>query len=286
MTYSVQPGDTLIAIARKHGCSLRALLDANPQCEADPDRIGVGQILALPPAEPAPVAPGPAPAPAEPVAAISERAIGMIVAFEVSSQAEYERRCQHPLWPGLQSGVTIGIGYDVGQNDVATLRAIWEGHLPPAALERLAPCCGVTGERARALAMHLRDIAITWEAADFVFRHRDIAAATRRTWQALPHCDMLSPDSLGALVSLVFNRGASFALSGERYTEMRAIRSAMERTAFGEIPDQIRAMKRLWRGVPGAAGLLPRRDQEAALFADGLAVAAPAPSGSAVRPGA
>jgi len=278
MTYSVQPGDTLSTIARKHGCTLQALLDANPQCQADPDRIGVGQILALPPAQPVRITP--APAPAVSVPPVSERSIGMIIAFEVSSQAEYERRYQHPLWPGLQSGVTIGIGYDVGQNDVAALRATWEGHLPPAALDRLAPCCGVSGDRARALVAHLQDIIVSWEAADFVFRHHDIAAATERTCKALPHCDMLSPDSLGALVSLVFNRGASFALSGERYTEMRAIRSAMERTAFGEIADQIRAMKRLWQGVPGAAGLLTRRDQEAALFAAGLAVPAPAPMAS------
>jgi hypothetical protein len=72
----------------------------------------------------------------------------------------------------------------------------------------------------------------------------------------------------------VFNRGASFSEDGARYMEMRAIRDAMQRHSLQDIPALIREMKRLWVGVPGAQGLLTRRDDEASLFAAGLTVAA------------
>jgi LysM repeat protein len=45
--YTVQPGDTLGGIARRHGLTLAALLALNPGI-ADPDRIVVGQRLKLP----------------------------------------------------------------------------------------------------------------------------------------------------------------------------------------------------------------------------------------------
>jgi len=48
--YIVQKGDTLTKIAKRHGLTLRALLDANDI--ADPDKIYVGQKLRIPCAEP------------------------------------------------------------------------------------------------------------------------------------------------------------------------------------------------------------------------------------------
>ena len=61
-THVVSSGDTLVAIARRHGVTLKALLAANPSI-ADPDRIRIGQAIAVPAgqivvAEPAPVLPG------------------------------------------------------------------------------------------------------------------------------------------------------------------------------------------------------------------------------------
>ena len=47
ITYSVQAGDTLSAIAQEHEVSLEALIAANDL--ADPDVLQVGQILTIPP---------------------------------------------------------------------------------------------------------------------------------------------------------------------------------------------------------------------------------------------
>ena len=80
-------------------------------------------------------------------------------------------------------------------------------------------------------------------------------------------------DSFGALVSLAYNRGASFSAPGDRYREMRAIHDHMASGRFDKVPDEFRSMKRLW---PNMAGLRNRRDHEADLFAKGLA-ATPAP---------
>ncbi len=58
--YVVRPGDTLSAIARAFGVSLRALIDANQL--ADPNQLYVGQHIALP-ASATPIRPSPSPSP-------------------------------------------------------------------------------------------------------------------------------------------------------------------------------------------------------------------------------
>jgi LysM repeat protein len=60
-TYTVARGDTLGAIARRHGTSVAEILRLNPAV-VDPDRIDVGQVLRLPAAAPA-AAVRPAPPP-------------------------------------------------------------------------------------------------------------------------------------------------------------------------------------------------------------------------------
>ena len=58
---------------------------------------------------------------------ISAAAVDLLVASEVSSRAFYERRLVHPIWPQGRSGITIGIGYDVGTVSAGTLKADWMG---------------------------------------------------------------------------------------------------------------------------------------------------------------
>lgn len=62
MRYTVNPGDTLSAIALRHGISLNDLLNANPALRANPDRINVGQEIELPGGV-SPAAPNPSAAP-------------------------------------------------------------------------------------------------------------------------------------------------------------------------------------------------------------------------------
>ncbi len=196
----------------------------------------------------------------------SRRAIIMIEHFEVGGESEYVPR---PVWPGGASGLTIGVGYDLGYASTIGIARDWH-QLPQATLTRLQSYAGRTGASARQILAGTHDLVIPFELACAVFETRDIPRIANLTAAALSNTDRLSPDSFGALVSLVFNRGASMtdSIPGNRL-EMRQIRDAMSAADFDLIPGFIRSMKRLWQGR-GLDGLLARRDAEADLFASGL----------------
>lgn len=194
---------------------------------------------------------------------ISGRAVAAIIGWEVTDKETYLASNARPTWPGDASGVTIGIGYDLGYED--TFRADWQAHLPAADVDRLAEVTGRFGHAAVNVLGRLRDVVIPWDAAIAVFRDATLPRETAKTLAIYPQAGQLSPDSLGALVSLVYNRGPS--LAGERRREMAAIRDALAEGRFVDVPQLLRAMKRLW---PNTRGLRDRRDGEALLFEAGL----------------
>lgn len=202
--------------------------------------------------------------------AISARAIDLIVLFEVGGQQAYTSRYRHPVWPRGRSGVTCGIGYDLGYVTTSTLADDWRGHTSDSNIALLRRACGVTGTAAAALVPAMAAVDIPFDAAMAVFRNATLPQTIARTVRALPNARTMHPDSLGALVSLVYNRGASFNLEGERYMEMRQIRDDVAAWHFERVPGRIRAMKRIWAGDPDARGLLRRRELEAVLFEAGL----------------
>jgi len=263
MPIIVQPGDSLSAIADHAGVSVAALLGANPSLAGNPDVIHPGDLIRLPDD-------ATSPSPATVPLAISDRAAQMIVLFEVSSPAVYTARFQAPTWPAGLSGVTIGVGYDLGTVTAARFQADWSDELDAASLNRLAACCGVRGQQASQAVENVRDIRVPWAAADAVFRTRTLPATAAQTQAALANTASLPADSFGALVSLVYNRGPSFAAAGDRYREMRAIAACMAARDFTAVPTQFRAMKRLWQSDPALSGLVARREQEATLFETGL----------------
>jgi hypothetical protein len=224
--------------------------------------------------------------------AVSDVAFGLIVRHETGGRAFYDKVIKtRPIWPAGESGVTIGFGYDIGYNTPADLRRDW-AVLGSAPLDRLAGACGRHGDPAlKGLAASMADISVPWDMAETVFRSSTLPRFVLRTMATLPNVEHLSADSFGALVSLVFNRGASFGIAWnpakdpkDRYREMRAIKAAMGSSRFADIPDLIRAMIRLWRGTRIETEMTRRRNNEAALFAYGLQArhAAPfAPSFSA-----
>lgn len=195
---------------------------------------------------------------------ISDRAFNMIVEFEVTSKPVYEKLYRHPEWPGESSGVTIGIGYDVGYADKAQLRGDWATIIPAPMIAALEKAIGVTGAAAKPLAQKLgASVDISWDAAIKVHRNKVMPRWIGIVEKALPNSVVLNPNQLGALVSLTYNRGPSFSKAGPRYSEMRAIKDHVQNARLHRIPDEIRGMKRLW---PNSGGLRARRDREANLF--------------------
>jgi hypothetical protein len=199
---------------------------------------------------------------------ISAAAFDLIVLFEVSGQTTYERKYRHPVWPGGASGVTIAVGYDVGYATNVQLHADWDGAIDSDMVAALKRALKVTGQAAHALASQLAGVDVPWSAASAVHREKVLPRWVGIVERALLNTVAIGPDCLGALVSLTYNRGASFSKQGDRYAEMRAIKSDMQARDFASIPGRLRSMKRLW---PDVAGLQIPREKEAKLFERGLA---------------
>lgn len=196
----------------------------------------------------------------------SQEAFDLIVQQEVTSKATYEKRYQRPEWPGGASGVTVGIGYDLGQTSESTIRADWSSIVDDAMLDVMAGCSRITGDDAKDYLSSVRNkILITWDQAIKVHMDCVIPRWEKIVENNLPNTNMLTPNQFGALTSLTFNRGPSFRKAGDRYIEMRNIYDHMANKNIDAIPDDIRSMKRLWQGK-GLPGLLARRDAEADLF--------------------
>jgi GH24 family phage-related lysozyme (muramidase) len=175
---------------------------------------------------------------------------------------------QPGMWPGGESGVTIGIGYDLGFATPDQFRSDWGDCLSAADCEALTNVIGLKGADAKARAAALKAIVITRANADRVFMERSIPKAQQETAAAFPGVDKLPADAQGALVSLVYNRGGGMGQQGkpswDSRREMRAIHDAVARGDLNEIAAQLRSMKRLWEGK-GLDGLVKRRDAEADL---------------------
>lgn len=185
---------------------------------------------------------------------ITDKALALIL--------EAEGLDQPGKWPGGGSGITLGIGYDIGFVTPQQFEEDWSEYLNGDQIDRLKTAIGLTGGSARQRASQFNDIKVTRAQAVEVFKNRTLPLHSKRTEQAFPGVDQLPADAQGALVSLVFNRGP--AMEGDRRKEMRAIRDAVPQKDLQEIADQIRAMKRIWVGQ-GLDGLLKRRDAEADL---------------------
>src|SRR5262249_48844367 len=124
--------------------------------------------------------------------------------------------------------------------------------------------------QARSLVHSLSDIVVPWAVAIDQFDNVKYPALIRQLYQALNNLDRVHPHCRAALLSLTFNRGAAFSMSGPRFAEMRDIGGAIRsRTPddFARIPELIRSMKRIWGP---SSSLSQRREGEARLFEAGL----------------
>jgi hypothetical protein len=209
--------------------------------------------------------------PARPAAAlaISPRAFDMIVTLEVTSRQVYDERYHRPVWPSEESGIIIGIGYDLARVSKEQLRLDWQGSLAEETIAALEPAAGAIAQAAKQLAPALAaSVDIPWDNALAVHGGKVVPRWIGIVDRALANCRIVPPDCLGALVSLTYNQGDGYAQSGDQFREMRAIRDHMAALRFSAVASEIRAMKRLW---PDNPGLTERREREAKLFEDGLA---------------
>jgi hypothetical protein len=205
---------------------------------------------------------------------LSKKSLDLILEFEVGGGENYYNKfLKNPVWPEGQSGVTIGVGYDLGYVNKAEFSEDWKD-LPKETFDRLYKVVGIKGYNAKNLIRGLKDIVIPWDLALKVFNNKTVTKFYNLTKQTFPNFDNLPEDAKGGLVSLVFNRGN--ALEGDRRREMKLIRDGMklvsnyDQKALTFIANQIRNMKRIWIGGSIEKGMSRRRDAEAKIIEESL----------------
>jgi GH24 family phage-related lysozyme (muramidase) len=208
---------------------------------------------------------------------IGPKAISMIIGFEVSSPEHYQKSLKSPIWPGGKSGVTIGVGYDLGYHTYEWVQEDWGGIVPDETIASLKPACLVTGKPAQDIVKNFSKVSIDWESALKQFQKTGLPRYTAQTLQKVTIPANFNDECLGAIVSLVMNRGATFHNRSARYVEMSNIADRLKEVNYPPIPDEIRKMTRLWtkpavsdEDAKALRGLVIRRNLEAKLFELGL----------------
>jgi len=175
----------------------------------------------------------------------------------------YDKFLQRPTVPPAPSGVTIGVGYDLGYNTAAQIAADWKGLLPDAQIKRLQSVAGKKGALAKAALPSVRDIYVPWDKAIIVYDRKTTPRFVKLTEAAYPGVTKLHPHIQGVMLSTSFNRGTAFA--GDRRRELRWTRDDIGKGKIKDLPAYQLAMRRLWPTIPGLqkrytahAGLMQR----------------------------
>src|ERR1043165_6881374 len=91
---------------------------------------------------------------------------------------------QPSKWPGGSSGITIGVGYDLGFVTEDQFEEDWGPFLSDEQLERLKDVIGLSGDKASQRASEFSDIKIKRPDAEQVFKERTLPLYSQRTEKA------------------------------------------------------------------------------------------------------
>jgi len=199
----------------------------------------------------------------EDVPVLTPQGLALIVDSEVGGESYYKRH-DFPEYPGGDSGVTWGIGYDAHQNKAYIILSDWKT-LGEETAQRLAKTQPYVGQTAKKYLPKVKDIAVPWEPSIDVFLKVDVSRTDLICQKAFPGFEDLRPTAQDAIRSLVFNRGPS--MSGPNRTEMRHMRDygVPNKDYQSLAADEIK-MIRVWRGTDIYDGMVARRKAESKLF--------------------
>jgi len=178
----------------------------------------------------------------------------------------------HPYWPKGLSGITIGVGWDLGHHSRDELRKTW-AELGQDKLTALEAAVGLKGQAAGAISQRLQTIEIPRDLSMRVLVRSLNEYYCPFVIQLFPGLEKLPTEVQVVFVSLVFNRGASMGHEPDWRTakevdarwEIREMRADVERENIFGIYIHLGTMKRLWE-KSGPGGLRFRRRDEQALI--------------------
>jgi GH24 family phage-related lysozyme (muramidase) len=183
-----------------------------------------------------------------------------VINFESGGESYYNNFLKKVTWPGGASGLTIGIGADLGYMSKEEFEKYFSNFFTPQANSKLKATIGLKGDIAKSKLSTTKGIELNWENAMNAFIHWTLPKFWKLTNTLWPGLDKLEESAQIALVSLVFNRGAS--TKGSSRIEMINIKPLVLKKDYKGIAKEIRSMKRLWVGK-NMEGLLKRREAEA-----------------------
>ena len=213
----------------------------------------------------------------DPSADLATNGVAFLALEETGGLGYYDKVTKWPHYPGVASGVTIGVGYDLRFNSKENFYDLWGDHLPAQFMDELAKDIGKKGTKKRIKELKQMQIEVPFKAAWPVFIEKTLPRFYDNTKAIYPSLENLPELCRSVLVSIVFNRGNS--LKGPKRSEMRAIRDILKsavsleinkpkkKMILSDVEDEIVSMKRLW-GLD--SGLAKRRQSEANLWRKGL----------------
>lgn len=213
----------------------------------------------------------------EPFPALDTNGVAFIALEETGGLEYYSIHTQWPHFPGEQSGITIGVGYDLRWNSKDNFEKTWGKYLSDKAIEELSKDIGKRGTKKRVQELRQMGIEVPFKFAWSVFIEKTLPDFYNLSKTIYPTLDRLPRLCRCVLVSLVFNRGTD--LKGDRRKEMKEIQNilaqaeravpnkAQTKMILAQVEDQIVSMKRLWNP---SSGLVKRRQAEANLWRTAL----------------
>jgi hypothetical protein len=179
---------------------------------------------------------------------------------------------QHPYWPGGISGVTLGIGWDLGYHSRADFRRVWMA-LGATRLEKLEAAAGKKGAAALAVIAQLKSMTVPADISRQVLLNSLHEYYYPFVTEHFPGLKVLPAEAQVVLISLVFNRGVSMghepdwrlAKEVDKRWEFRELRQDVKEGDMFAIYVHLGTMKRLWE-ESGSRGLRIRRRDEQALI--------------------
>ncbi|MBK1883651.1 hypothetical protein JIN85_14615 [Luteolibacter pohnpeiensis] len=198
---------------------------------------------------------------------ISKESWDLIIEYEVGGGAGYYNRyLKQPTVPPGESGITIGIGYDLRFNSPSQIRKDWGDRLPKETVDRLCSVSGLNHSYSKAALPRVKSISIPWETALEVYRENTVPRFSKLAKSAYPGITKMNPDIQGVMLSTSFNRGTSFIPYSTR-KELIWTRDDIAAKKDSKLPDYQLQMRRLW---PNIAGLQRRYAAHAGLMQKSL----------------
>lgn len=194
---------------------------------------------------------------------VTKQGMDLIVHFEVGGASYYKKVYQRPIWARGASGVTVGIGYDLGYNTRCQIQSDWGDVLPKEMVEALKSCAGIKGSASRSHQQRIKYIVnIPLDAAMKVFIKRTVprfAQLAKSTFKTLEKADPYIQDMM---LSQTFNRGASTRGHSRRHVLWQS--RACAKGQYYALPIYCRDSKVIWANQPSIRkGIWRRRDAEA-----------------------